>query len=162
MPVLGQARRSEGVHMQDSLPRGTQRARRVTLALLAVGSVFLAAGLVLGIGDNPPGLVLVYLAVTVWMVAGVHRWRSVKRFLLLLAASLVGFPLFVVLHNLFYALAEVTSDVVALSQGMGFLEVLFFLVALFVCPPGVLIGAVGSVVLALSRRRRGGDSGEGP
>lgn len=146
--------------MQDSSPKDAQRSRRVTLALLAVGSVFLAVGLVLGIGDNPPGLALVYLAVTAWMVAVVHRWRRLKSFLLLLAASLIGFPLSVVLHNVFYALAEVTSDLVALSQVLAFLGVLFFLLAVLVCPPGVLIGAVGSVVLALRRRRSGGNSGE--
>jgi hypothetical protein len=78
----------------------------------------------------------------------------VKSFLILLVASLVGFPLAVVLHNGFYALAEVASDVLGLSQVLGFLEVVFFLIAIFVCPPGVLIGAVGSVVLALSRFRR--------
>ena len=97
---------------------------------------------------------LVYLAVSAWIVAFAHRWRRVKGFLILLAASLVGFPLSVVLHNVFYALAEVASDVAGLSQALGFLEVVFFLIALLVCPPGVLIGAVGSVVLALSRFRR--------
>ena len=94
---------------------------------------------------------LVYLAVSAWIVTFAHRWRRVKTFLILLVASLVGFPLSVVLHNVFYALAEVTSDVVGLSQALGFLEVAFFLIAVLVCPPGVLIGAVGSVVLALAR-----------
>jgi len=140
--------------MQSSPRKGTHKIRRLTLALLAVGCAFLAAGLVIGIGDNPPGLVLVYLAVSAWIVAFAHRWRRVKSFLILLTASLVGFPLSVVLHNVFYALAEVASDVVGLSQALGFLEVVFFLVALLVCPPGVLIGAVGSAVLALSRFRR--------
>ncbi|HSR35009.1 MAG TPA: hypothetical protein VLY63_30950 [Anaerolineae bacterium] len=140
--------------MQGSSQKGAHKPRRLTLALLAVGCAFLVAALVIGIGDNPPGLVLAYLAVSAWIVAFAHRWRKVKSFLILLAASLVGFPLSVVLHNVFYALAEVASDVVGLSQAMGFLEVVFFLIAVLVCPPGVLIGAVGSVVLALSRFRR--------
>ncbi|GAG90576.1 unnamed protein product, partial [marine sediment metagenome] len=66
----------------------------------------------------------------------------------------VGFPIFVILHNLFYGLAELASGVVVLSQVLMFLEVVFFLIALFLCPPGVVIGATGSVVLALSRLRR--------
>lgn len=148
--------------MESSSGKEAQPSRRLTLALIGAGCAFLVAGLVIGIADNLPGLVLVYLAVSAWIVAFAHRWRRVKRFLILLAASLVGFPLFVVLHNLFYALAEVASDVAGLSHVLGFLEVAFFLLALFACPPGVLIGAVGSIVLALGRFRRGGSSGELP
>jgi len=136
--------------MQNSLRKDTNKLRWTTLALIAVGCAFLAAGLVIGIADNPPGLALVYLAVSAWIAAFAHRWRRVRSFLILLVASLVGFPLAVVLHNGFYALAEVASAVVGLSQVLAFLEVVFFLIAIFVCPSGVLIGAVGSVVLALS------------
>jgi hypothetical protein len=124
------------------------------LVLLAVGCAFLAAGLIVGINDNPPGLVLVYLAVATGFAAFAHRWRRVKPFLILLIVCLVGFPLSVVLHNVFYALGEVAADVVGLSQVLAFLEVVFFLIAVLVCPPGVLIGAVGSVVLALLRFRK--------
>jgi hypothetical protein len=86
----------------------------------------------------------------------------VKSFLILLVASLAGFPVAVVLHNVFYALAQVASDIVGLSHVLEFLEVVFFLVAILVCPPGVLIGAVGSAVLALSRRWRERNSDELP
>ena len=137
--------------MQKSPRKGTHRLRYLTLALIAVGCAFLAAGLVIGIGDNPPGLVLAYLAVSAWIVAVAHRWCRVKSFLILLVASLVGFLLFAVLHNVFYGLAELASDVVGLVEVLRFLAVGFFLIALFVCPSGVLIGAVGSVVLALLR-----------
>jgi hypothetical protein len=145
--------------MKGSSRKGKHAYRYSTLALIAVGCVSLAVGLAIGINDNLPGLALVYVAVLAWMLAFAHRWRRAKSFLFLLAASLVGFPLFVVLHNLFYALAELASDVVVLSQVLTFLEVGFFLIGLFVCPPGVLIGATGSVVLALShwRRRRTSD-----
>ena len=140
--------------MQSSPRGGTDQFRWATLILLAVGCASLAAGLVVGINDNPPGLVLVYLAIATWIAAFAHRWRRVKPFLILLFVSLVGFPLSVVLHNVFYALGEVASDVVGLSQVLVFLEVVFFLIAVLVCPPGVLIGAVGSVVLALLRFRK--------
>ena len=54
------------------------------------------------------------------------------------------------------------SDIVGLVQVLQFLHVVFFLVALLVCPPGVLIGAVGSVVLALLRLRKAKDSDDLP
>ena len=140
--------------MQSTGHKEPGKVPRSTLVLLALGCVLLAAGLVVGVNDNPPGLVLVYLAVTCWIAAFAHRWRRVKRFLILLVVCLVGFPVSVVLHNVFYALAELASDVSVLGQVLVFLEVVFFLIGILVCPPGVLIGAVGSVVLAVSRRRK--------
>ena len=148
--------------MQNSPRKGIHKLRRSTLVLLVVGCALLAAGLLIGINDNPPGIVLVYLAVTAWIAAFVHRWRRVKNFLIFLVASLVGFLLFAVLHNLFYGLAERASDIVVLVQVLQFLHVVFFLIALLVCPPGVLIGAVGSAVLALSRFRKAKDSDDLP
>jgi hypothetical protein len=137
--------------MKSSPPqKGGNRSRTTTLVFLAVGCVLLAAALFIGIGDNPPGLALVYLAVCALILAFAHRWRRVRSFLILLGVCLSGFPLFAVLHNVFYGLGEMASELVVLRSVLGFLEAVFFLVAILVCPPGVLIGAVGSVVLAVS------------
>jgi hypothetical protein len=125
----------------------------VTLLLIAAGIASLSAAIVVGIPDNPPGLALVYLAVTAWILAYAHRWRQVRSFLLLLGASLLGFPLAVVLHNLLYALGTLVADVAALRLVLGSLEGAFFLVAVLVCPPGVAIGALGSLVLAMQKWR---------
>jgi hypothetical protein len=133
----------------DLSQEGGRRRRRSTLILIAVGCTFLAAAVVFGVSDNPPGLLLVYLAVVVWILAFAHRWRRVRSFLILLGASLVGFALSVILHNVFYALHELAGNIVVLSQVLVFLEVAFFLLAIFVCPAGALIGAVGSAVLAV-------------
>ena len=162
MPVIGWTSLLKVVHMQNSPRKGVHRLCRSTLALIAAGCALLAAGLITGINDNPPGIALVYLAVSAWIAALVHRWRRVKSFLILLIVSLVGFFLFAVLHNLFYALAQMASDLVGLVQVLQFLHVVFFLIALLVCPPGVLIGAVGSVVLALLRLRKVDDSDDPP
>ena len=147
--------------MKTSVPRVTGgRQRRATLLLIAAGFASLSAAIVLGIPDNPPGLALVYLAVTAWILALAHRWRRVRSFLILLGASLLGFPLAVFLHNLFYALGTMVADTAPLRVVLGWLEVGFFLVAVLFCPPGVLIGAVGSLVLAIRRWRGVRSSGE--
>ena len=125
---------------------GMKRSRKVTLVLVALCCVSLIVAFLIGISDNLPGLLLCYIAVTALILAFVHTWRRVKRFLILLGASLIGFPLFVILHNLFYGLGQVAADVIVLGTLLEFLHVVFFLVAIMVCPPGVLIGAVGSVV----------------
>jgi hypothetical protein len=141
---------------------GSGRSRRVTLVLIAVGCACLALALILGIADNPPGLALVYLAVTAWIVAMAHRWRRLKSFLILLVVSLATFPLAVILHNLLYALAQVAANIAVLGPLSGSLEVVFFLIAVLVCPPGAVVGAVGSVVMAIEHFRGQEPSDENP
>jgi hypothetical protein len=137
--------------MKQSLSNWASKRRWTTLLLLALGAIAMIAAFVVGINDNPPGLALTYLSVTAFFLAWVHPWRSVKRFLVLLGACLVGFPVAVVLHNLFYALSELAAQFALLAQLLGFLEGVFFIGAVLVCPPGVVVGAVGAVALAILR-----------
>ena len=68
-------------------------------------------------------------------------------------ASALGFVIFGILHNVFYALASKagTGALQSLLQG---LSVAAFLLAVLVCPPAILVGAVGSAVMLLRTRRR--------
>ncbi len=63
-----------------------------------------------------------------------------KKFLLLTGSSAVGLPVFVLLHN-------VVSDLFNIE------EPVFFIIATMVCPIGFLVGAVGSIVLAIKNKR---------
>jgi len=125
------------------------KSRKVSFGFVVLCCVLLLAGFIVGISDNPPGLALCYLAGVSLILAFVHGWRKVKYFLILLGSSVIGFAVFAVLHNVFYALAEISSDIVVLKHSLEFLHVAFFLVAIFVCPAGFLIGAIGSVVMAV-------------
>jgi hypothetical protein len=78
-----------------------------------------------------------------------------KKFLILTGVSFGGFFVSVVLHNLFYALAEITGETVALSYLMGGLEVFFFFVAVLACPIGFLVGAIGSIVMFIKTKMKG-------
>jgi len=133
---------------------GVSKSRRVTFALFAVSCLSLIAAVIVGVNDNPPGLLLCYIAVTALILAFVHGWRQTRRYLLLLGASAVGFPVFVVLHNLLYGLGMIAGDVAVLAQILGALEVAFFLAAVMLCPPGFLIGAIGSVLMWSRHSRR--------
>ncbi len=127
-----------------------KKSRKVTVGLVVLCCVSLLAAFIVGISDNPPGLALCYLATVSLFLAFVHTWRKVKYFLILLGSSVIGFAVFAVLHNVFYALAEISSGIVALNQVLKFLDAASFLVAIFVCPAGLLIGAIGSVVMAVA------------
>jgi len=128
---------------------------RSTMLFLAGAAVALAAALLVGISDNLPGVALLYVAVTSLVLAFTHRWRVTKRFVILLVASLIGFPLAAVLHNAFYALGELAPVIKPATEA---LHVVFFLVALLLCPAGVLVGAVGSLVTWWHRRRPQGST----
>ena len=139
-----------------------KNSRRLTLLLCVICVGSLIAAFIVGISGNISGLALCYIAAISFILAFVHTWRKVKNFLILLGASFIGFFLFVVLHNLFYALGEMASGIVVLGPVLGFFEVVFFLLAILVCPPGFLIGAVGSVVMAVIHFKRERISEESP
>jgi len=64
-----------------------------------------------------------------------------KKFLLLTGASAVGFLPFVLLHNIVSAL-------------FGVEEPFFFILAVFICPLGFLVGAIGTIVLLRKGKRQ--------
>jgi predicted Na+-dependent transporter len=68
-----------------------------------------------------------------------------NNFLLLTGASALGLPVFGILHNLVSALLNTEEPV-------------FFIIAIIVCPIGFLVGAIGSIVLAIKRNKRPGSA----
>ena len=74
----------------------------------------------------------------------VRGW--LKRFLLLTEASFVGFLISGILHNVISGLTN-------------FEEPVFFIIATIVCPVGFLVGAVGTIVLAVKNKwgNKGGE-----
>jgi len=72
-----------------------------------------------------------------------------KLYLLLTGFSATGFLVFIILHNLVYALF-----IYLFGQNFwgGGDEALFFILAIFVCPIVFIIGVVGSLVLLLRKK----------
>lgn len=122
------------------------------LALVAMACLAIAGALIVGISDNPPGIALLYGGMVCLVLAAVCRWQRPKSFLLLLAASALGFVVFAILHNLLYALGEMT-DLAWLKALLGALHAAAFLIALLLCPVGVLVGLVGWVAAVFRSRR---------
>jgi hypothetical protein len=87
------------------------------------------------------------------MLALVYRWRRAKSFLVLFGGSLIGFFVLAFLHNLLHAVGHAINGargwislVAEVSSGAS------FLVAVLLCPVGVVIGLVGFIVMR-SRER---------
>ena len=75
-----------------------------------------------------------------------------KKFLILTAASFVGFFIFVLLHNLVYGLF---IHFFGADFWNGGDEPFFFILAVIVCPLGFLVGAIGSIVIVVKRKLSG-------
>lgn len=94
------------------------------------------------------GIVLIFLTVKE-KVEGM-----LKKFLILTGASSAGFFVFIFLHNAFYALATITSHITVLNYLMEILHIVFFFIAIPVCPLAFLVGVVGTIVLFVKKRKK--------
>lgn len=77
---------------------------------------------------------------------------KLKKYLILTGASSVGFLVSVVLHNFFYGLGIIAANITILKYLMEGLDVIFFLIGIFACPIGFMVGAVGSIVTFKSKK----------
>jgi len=131
-----------------------RRKRKEVFILAGIFCALVISAIVVGVSDNMQGIVLCYLATIVLVVAPTRTWRKTKRFLILLGASVIGFLVFVFLHNAFYALTILTSHIASLSHLMEAFNVVSFIIAVFLCPATFLVGAVGSIGCAVTGRRK--------
>ena len=110
-------------------------------------------GLAVGIPDNPPGILLSYLSSLALVLAVTHRWKDPRRFGILFLACAVGFVVLVVIHNFSEVGSEMISHIPVLAVSLSTVSVISFLLALFVCPWGCVVGAIGGIHAVDSRRR---------
>jgi hypothetical protein len=123
------------------------------LIFLAIcGAAAIAAALV-GISDNPPGIFLALAAAAAFVLAFVHPWRTPEQFGRLLLASVLGFLLFVVLHNVFEALAGLAENSTVLHGLLEGLSVVAFLLATLLFPVAILVSVVALVIVLIRKRR---------
>lgn len=132
----------------------TPRNRLRTLILLGICGLLAIAAASVGISDNPPGILLAFLAATAFVLAFVHPWRTSRQLRRLLYASLLGFALFVILNELFEAFFEPAglhaTNPGALDHVLNGLALAVF----FLSAAGIIVGVVGSVTMFVRGRRR--------
>jgi len=132
-------------------------------ALVGVFLVIISQFFVPAVGDLLMGSELFLIPMALFCLLGIvllvlvvreKVGGKLKKFLLLTGVSATGFFIFVVLHNVFYALGVVTENIFVLNYLMQGLHVIFFLMATPVCLIGFLVGLVGSIVLLIKKRKR--------
>lgn len=137
------------------------RRRRLTLIFLVVFFLAANASLAIGLDGNTPANVLALVAATALVLAFVHPWRRAREFKYLFYASGLGFAVFVALHGLFEVGAGATAGVGPLQAILQVLSVVAFLAAVYVCPPGMVIGLGGTLIMFF-RGRKGTEPSDDP
>ncbi len=106
------------------------------------------------------GALLLSLGITFLVLTIKGKTKGISRkFQLLTGASAIGIPGSILLHNAIYGLFIYFFGAEFWNGGD---EPFFFIMAIFVCPLGFLVGAVGSIVLAIRRRRMAKKSPSSP
>lgn len=127
------------------------RKVRVTieLILLVMGVLYYTSIIIMHIvsplTDMLPLLLFGFTIPLVLSLVLIHQARRLNIFMVLACVSLTGFPFCIVMHNFLEGLARRTVDIVFLHQALNVLHGVFFFGALFVCPPGFLIGIIGAL-----------------
>jgi hypothetical protein len=126
-----------------------------TFILLAVCGLLAIAAAAVGIDDNLPGVLLAFLAATAFVLAFVHPWRTAKKFMLLLLASVLGFVLYIFLNIILDTAVQDSASASALQDLLlsPAADALSVTIAIL-CPAAFIVGAVGSVAMFMRNRRR--------
>lgn len=142
----------------------SQKESVLTLMFYTLVAVFVSAisiifipvfrGFISGTFMIISGVILVILGSVLIGLTLVQKVEGkLKKFLMLTGASAAGFFIFALLHNIFYGLEQITSHIAILSYLMKAFEVILFLIAIFACPIGFLIGAIGTIVMFDKKRK---------
>lgn len=133
--------------------------RNRSILLLVISGALAAAAAAVGIDDNPLGIALAYLSTTGLVLAFVHHWRSWKRFRRLIREACIGFVVSAVLSNVLELIGSRLGEQRPIAVPFNVVGALFFLIATLLCPPGLLVGIIGSIV-TYGQARRSGSTGD--
>lgn len=128
--------------------------QKSNLVILALAVSLVIVGLILSSRCNSLAVALIYSGVLIGIVTYIHIWRDPLSFLILIGLSIVGFPVFVVLHNAFYAFGEISKKIFLLKSIFEILHALFFIIAVVICPTGLFIGIIGLLLTLLLRWKK--------
>ena len=133
----------------------TPRNRIKTFIFLVTCGLLVIASVVVGINDNLPGVLLAYLAATAFVLAFSHPWRTAKKFMFLLLASVLGFILFIILSILSDSIVQnpASSDTLKKLIESPVNEALSIVFAML-CSAAFLVGVVGAIIMFIRNRRQ--------
>ena len=132
----------------------TRSNRIKTLILLVICCLSAIASTVMGIDENPPGILLALLAAVTFVLAFSHPWRTARKFMFLLLAAVFGFVLFIIISIVSDSIVQnpASSDALQNLIESPVNEALSIISAML-CSAAFLVGVVGAVVMFIRSRR---------
>jgi hypothetical protein len=121
------------------------------LNLLLIFSVFAGFNLILSLFPFIALSILILCFVLLIRLFNLNIGKILKLFLLLTLFGEIGFFLFAIFHNIFYAFAILTQSIYIIALFMEILEVVSFLLSIIVSPLVFLIGLIGLIVIHLKK-----------
>jgi len=129
--------------------------RNKLFILLAICGLLAIAAAAVGIDDNPLGILLAFLSATAFVLAFVHPWRTAKKYMFLFLASILGFILFTILSITLDTAVQNPATTSALQDFLnGPVVNALNVIIIMICAAAFIVGAVGSVAMAIRNRRR--------
>jgi hypothetical protein len=133
----------------------TPSNRNKSFILLAICVLLAIAAVAVGVDDNPLGILLAFIAAAAFVLAFVHPWRTARKFMFLLLASILGFILYIILNII---LDFATQDPAAAGGLQDLLQspianAISIIIAM-ICAAAFIVGTVGSVAMFIRNRRR--------
>lgn len=129
------------------------RDRVITIILLVLCVLSAVAAALVGIDDNLPGILLALFSALAFVLAFTHPWRSLKKFLFLLLASVIGFILLIIFNIAADLILQnpATSDTLRdmLESRVAEAKVVIFLM---LSAAAFLVGIAGSIVMFFRSR----------
>jgi hypothetical protein len=136
-------------------PFTNRRNLLISISLLIAGGMLILVASLIGVSDNLPGIILCFLGVISLIFAFIHHWRKPKNYKVLFFVSIIGLPVFAILHNLLEVVGHnLTNNHLVLSHFFNALSVIFFLAAVFICPFTLLIGLAGFFIFKYRQRNK--------
>jgi len=131
----------------------TRSNRIKTLILLVICCLSAIASTIVGINENPPGILLALLAAVTFVLAFSHPWRTARKFMFLLLAAVFGFVLFIIISIVSDSIVQnpASSDALQNLIQSPVNEALSIIFAML-CSAAFLVGVVGAVVMFIRSR----------
>lgn len=137
-------------------PFSTPRNTKITVILLALCGLLAIGAVVVGIDDNPPGIILAFLAAAAFVVAFVHPWRTARKFIFLLLASVLGLVLFIILNIVLDKISQNPATTGALQDLLQGPAINAFIIIIgMILAAALFVGVVGSFAMLIRKRRPG-------
>lgn len=133
----------------------THHNKMKTIALLGICGILSIASTVVGIDDNPPGVLLALFAAIALVLAFVHPWRITKKFLFLILVSLLGFVFFIFLNIISDSIVQnpATSRMLRNLIQSPVNDALSLILTM-IFSATFIVGVIGSVAVFFHNRRR--------